>query len=100
MYIPLEEDYSNIFEENCVVFKGLRTHDPMGEVSHIAHVLFKVLRINFEVKRVVLTEENAGGVLMVIEFTESVMAEHMLQKAQMVVPTIKTAKYNCLAPLA
>ncbi|KAL5273406.1 hypothetical protein ACFFRR_000255 [Megaselia abdita] len=90
IYIPLEED---IFEENCVVFKGLRENDPFGDILHIGYVLFKVLRINFEVKRIVLLEEKDGENKMVIEFTENIMAVHMLQKAEMVLPSIKAERY-------
>lgn len=93
MYIPLEEEL-DINEDNCVVFTGLRMEDPIGDVFHIGHVLFKVLRINFEVKRIVFTEEKDEDSLMVVEFTEKIMAIHMLQKAKMVLPAIKTEKYK------
>lgn len=90
-YVPLDED--DVCEENCVVFKGLGINDPMGEVMHIAHVLFKVLRVTFQVKRVVLVEENDDQVIMIVEFTDILMAKHMLQKAEKVMPSISTERY-------
>lgn len=98
MYIPLEEE-DVIHENNCVVFKGLKAEDPIGEICHIGHILFKVLRTNFDVKRIVHKEEQEGGVVMVVEFTETIMATFMLQKAEMVLPTIKTERYVKVVPV-
>lgn len=95
VYIPLlEEDL--LIDENCVVFKGLRVQDPIGDVLHIGDILFKVSREKFEVKRVVFLEEIAEEVVMVVEFTENIMTQLMLQKAHLVLPTVKTESYDGL----
>lgn len=93
----LEED--DIIDENCVVFKGLSAPDPIGDIFHIGNVLFKVLRTNFEIKRLVFAEEVAGEVITIVEFTDNIMAENMLRKAHLVLPAVKTERYDGLVSL-